>query len=105
MGYGLGAWLIIVPVQVLDGGLPVDAALDQAIAAVVAGDDAGLVFARDGRVTRVGRDGGQVVTASRGSLGTPFGTAIGGRVVFGGVRDGEARLVVLGPYGRVERTV
>lgn len=103
--YGIGAWLVIAPVRTLDAGLPLDASLDGPIAAVVAGPEAGFVLDRDGLVIRVGPDGSRAVTASIGPLTTPFGTAVGERVVFGGVHDGAAVLTVLDRDGRAGAVV
>lgn len=104
-GYGLGAWLIVVPVQALDSGLPVDASLDRAIVAVVAGPGAGFVLARDGLVIRVDADGSRAVTASVGPLATPFATTVGERIVLGGTRDGAAVVTILDRYGRADEAV
>jgi hypothetical protein len=103
--YGFGACLVVVPVQALDAGLPMVASPDPAIAAVVAGANSGFVLDRDGLVVRIGPDGTRSVTASLGPFATPFGTAVGDHIVFGGTQDGTALLAILDRDGRPRAVV
>lgn len=85
--YGLGAITLVAPARAIVATTPVDLAGSAAIAAVVAGRDEGFVVDREGRVRVVAADGTTTPTGTAvGPYRTPFGTAVGDRVVFGGLR-------------------
>jgi len=106
--YGLGAMTLVAPVRAVVSATPVDLADGVAIAAVASGRDEGFVADREGRVWEVAADGTTTPTgAPVGPYRTPFGTAVGDRAVFGGLRcagDGchrrMAEVTVLDDRGR-----
>ena len=87
--YGLVAALVAVPVHAAS---PPSLDLSQrSIAVAVTGTGGRFVLDREGQVIRVAADGSVQETATLDRYVTPFGTSVGGRMVFGGVRcDGPA---------------
>lgn len=111
--YSLGATVISVPLTGFDLPSESGASLARPIAAVVAAADGGFLLDRDGHVIRVSGDGSPPqLVASIGRRSTPFGTAAGDQVVFGGIRCEKGRcpvrvaeVVVLDGDGHVEASV